>query len=218
MVTKGILNFRPRPGVAVGITDLAFFDLDYQFIKIRPGLANGYVLPPDGSPADIGRLDADGVFPNIWITADTLAKAAYSAVLTDLGQTNAAHNLLVDPEQLERFTANFSHWNEHTANARPGPFVQSYTALQNTTGPLTVMPSVFVRDYICQVPRRKAWANLIVSVLVADLVFLQAIWQLYKFAVDYFLVKKIPDGQWCEGCRKTSEAILLTERVSEDLG
>jgi len=218
MVTKGTLNYRPRPGVAVGITDLAFFDLDYQFIRIRPGSANGFLVPPDGSPADIGRLDAGEVFPNIWITADTLAKAAYSAVLTDLGQTNASHNLLVDPEQLEHFTANFSYWNEHIANARPGPLVQNYTILGDTTGPLAVTPSVFVRDYICQVPRRKAWANLIVSVLVADLVFLQAIWQLYKFAVDYFLVKKIPDGQRCEGCRKISEAIPLTERISEDMG
>jgi hypothetical protein len=76
MVTKGTLNYRPRLGVTAGITDLSFFELDYQFIKIRPGSGNEFVLPPHGSPADIGGLDAEEAFPNIWTISDTLAKAA----------------------------------------------------------------------------------------------------------------------------------------------
>jgi hypothetical protein len=223
MVTKGTLNFRPRPGVTTSITDLAFFGLDYQLIRTGSGLPNQFFLPPadNRDPTDIGRLDAEDVFPNMWNLSDTLAKAAYSAVLTDLGQVDAPHNLLLDPDQLQHFTANFSYWYEHIAYVRPGPLVQGYAVLKNATGPLAVTPSVFALDYICQVPRRKAWAPLIVSVLVADLVLLQATWRLYKLATDYFFVKNIPDGQRCEGCRKSSEAIplmsLSTERVSEDL-
>jgi hypothetical protein len=219
MATKGTLNYRHYPDATTSITDLAFFDLDYQFIKIRPGSQNGFYLPPEDNhdPADIGRLDAEDTFPNIWVISDTLAKAAFSAVLTDLGQVDAPHNLLVHPDQLQHFTANFSDWNNHIANAKPGPLLQDYATLKDTTGVLAVTPSVFLRDYICQVPRQKAWANLIISVLVADLVFLQAIWQLYKLAIDYFFVKKIPDGQRCEVCSKCPEAIPLTERISEDL-
>lgn len=158
MVTKGTLNFRPHQGVTAGITDLVFFDLNYEFIKIRSGSRSVFFLPPEGNrdPADIGRLDAEDVFPNIWNISDTLAKAAYSAVLTDPGQTDAPHNLLVHPDQLQYFTANFSYWNEHIANAWPGPLVQDYATLKDITGPLAVSHSVFVRDYICQVPRRKA--------------------------------------------------------------
>jgi hypothetical protein len=219
MVTKGTLNFRPRQGVTAGITDLAFFGLDYQFIRTGSGLRNEFFLPPadNRDPTDIGRLDAGDVFPNIWNLSDTLAKAAYSAVLTDLGQIDAPHNLLVHPDQLQQFTANFSYWNGHIANAKPGPLTQDYATLKDSTGPLAVSHSVFVRDYICQVPRQKAWPNLIISILVADLVFLQATWQLYKLAIDYFFVKKIPDGQSCEGCIKSPEAIPLTERNSMDL-
>ena len=218
MVTKGTLNYRPRPDVTAGITDLAFFQLDYQFIRIRPGSENFFELPPHGSPADIGLLDAERTYPNIWTIADTLAKAAYSTVLTDLGQINAPHNLLVHPDQLQHFTANFSDWKGSIANAIPGPLDEDYETFKGNTGPLGVTPSVFVRDYTCQVPQQKAWPNLIVSILVADLVFLQAAWQLYKLAIDYFFVKKIPDGQQCEGCSsKCSETIPLTERTSEDL-
>jgi hypothetical protein len=217
MVTKGTLNYRPRLGVTAGITDLSFFELDYQFIKIRPGSGNEFVLPPHGSPADIGGLDAEEAFPNIWTIADTLAKAAYSTVLTDLGQTGAPHNLLVHSDQVQHFTANFSYWNDHTANARPGPLLEDYATLKDSTGPLGVNPSVFVMDYICQVPRQKAWANLIISVLIADLVFLQATWKLYKLAIDYFFATKIPNGQMCEGCGKSSDAIPLMEGHSEDL-
>jgi hypothetical protein len=147
-----------------------------------------------------------------------LAKAAYSTVLTDLGQTKAPHNLLIDADQLQHFTANFSHWWQHIINPVPGPATKDYATLKDSTGPFGVKPSVFVRDYLCQVPRRKALPNLIVSVLVADLVFLQATWQIYKLAVEYFFVKRIPRSQWCEGCKASAETFPLTQTTSrEDL-
>lgn len=200
MVTKITLNYHPHQGPTAGISDLTFFDLDYQFIRTSPNseLGPGFVVPPkDGSPVNIARLNAEKTFPNIWITADVLAKAAY-------------------PDQLEYFTANFSYSRDHVANAIPGPAEQDYATLRHSTGPLGVKPSVFVMDYICQLPKRKLLSNLIVSVFVADLVFLQATWQVCKLVVDYFFVKKIADGQWCERCKDSPEAIPLTDPVSEE--
>jgi hypothetical protein len=216
-VNKGTVNFRSRPEEATtSIAALDFFEVNYQFIELNWGSAPQFVLPPQGRPFDIGSLDALQEYPNIWIKTDVLAKGAYSTVLTDLGQLNAPHNLLRDPAQLEHFTANFSDWFTHIANAIPGPAVQDYDSLGGSTGPLEIRPSVFVLDYLCQVPRRKAVPNLIISVLVADLVFLQAVWQLYKLAVDRFLKKRMPESQWCEGCKDSSEVIPLGSRLSED--
>jgi hypothetical protein len=215
-VNKGTVNFRSRPeSTATSITALDFFDINYQFLELNWGSAPDFVLPPD-RPFDVGSLAAREQYPNIWIKTDVLAKAAYSTVLTDLGQVNATHNLLQDPAQLGNFTANFSDWYANIANAIPGPAIQDYASIGGNTGPLGIKPSVFVLDYLCQVPRRKAIPNLIISVLVADLVFLQAVWQLYKLAVDSLLKKKIPDSQWCEGCRDSPEVIPLGSRSSED--
>jgi hypothetical protein len=73
-------------------------------------------------------------------------------------------------------------------------------------------------DYLCQVPWLKALQNLIVSVLVADLVFLQVVWQSYKLAVEYFFVKKDARRQWCEGREDSVEGSILAQRMSgEDL-
>lgn len=215
-VNKGTVNFRSRPeDAATSITALDFFEINYQFLELNWGSAPDFVVPPKEA-FNVGSLAARKEYPNIWIKADVLAKAAYSTVLTDLGQVNATHNLLQDPAQLEHFTANFSNWYDHIANAIPGPVIKDYASIGGNTGPLKVRPSVFVLDYLCQIPRRKPMANLIVSVLVADLVFLQAVWQLYKLAVDSFLKKKIPDSQYCEGCGDSPEAIPLGSRSSDD--
>lgn len=219
MITKSTFNYRPSATVKTDITDLAFFDLDYQLVTVDWGAGTYFELPPHHeSPAKTAKLDAEEVFPNIWIAADTLAKAAYSTVLTDLGQVLAPHNLLTDPDQLQFFTANISHWRAHIANAIPGPADQDYDTLKSKTGKLGASPSVFAMDYLCQVPQRKAAANLIVSVLVADLVFLQATWNIYKLIVDYFFVGKLDNHSWCEGCDRRAEAaegIPLTEIGSE---
>jgi hypothetical protein len=205
---KGLVNYRRRPESVAAITDPGFFDVFYVFTySITPSPMFGNMVPP-----------IKVQFPDIWSTADVLAKAAYSTVLTDLGQTKAPHNLLVDADQLEHFTANFSHWRQYIKKPRPGPAKKDNATLKNSTGPLEVKPSVFVRDYLCQVPRRKALPNLVVSVLVADLVFLQATWQIYKLVVEYFFVKRISRSQWFEGCKASAETFPLTQTTSrEDL-
>ena len=57
------------------------------------------------------------------------------------------------------------------------------------TGPLYISPSTISAEYLCQVPKRKPIGNLIVTILVADLVLLQTVWQIYKLVVDTFFLK-----------------------------
>lgn len=216
IVHKGIVNFSSRPGgTTTSITDLDFFDVSYQFFELNWGPSPRYIHSPN-RPFDIGSLNTEQQYPDIWIKTDVLAKAAYSTVLTDLGQVNAAYILLRDPAQLEHFTANFSDWSDHMVDARPGPTSQDYFSFGGSTGPLEIRPSVFVRDYLCQIPQRKSVPNLIVSVLVADLAFLKAVWQLYKLGVNRLLKTRVTDSQWCEGCRPSPEAVLLRSRSSEE--
>ena len=59
-----------------------------------------------------------------------------------------------------------------TVSAQPGPARDSYEALKDQTGPLQAV--VFTK-YLCQVPRRKSTGTLLLSILVADLVFMQAL-------------------------------------------
>ncbi|KAF7554077.1 hypothetical protein G7Z17_g3187 [Cylindrodendrum hubeiense] len=117
-----------------------------------------------------------------------------------MGQTAATPNILTDATLLAHFTANFS--DIAMANFKPGPANDSFSVLSETTGPLGTTPSVISTTYICQVPRLKSAASLIVAILVADLVLLQAVWQLYKLVAEAFVVMKKPSANYCEGCLK----------------
>lgn len=66
-------------------------------------------------------------------------------------------------------------------------------------GPLEVTPSVISTNYLCSVPQMKSFGNLFISILLADLVFLNALWFIYCLVVDRFFVRS-PSANYCEGC------------------
>lgn len=123
--------------------------------------------------------------PNIWTQADDISKVFLSTMLTDLGQVSATPNILSDPELLEIFT-------EGDFKASP----------ENDTL-LGVRPSVLATNYLCQVPRRKPWGSLIISILVADLVLLRALWTVVTFVSTYFAKQRDPLANTCETCARS---------------
>jgi hypothetical protein len=56
------------------------------------------------------------------------------------------------------------------------------------------------RPTICQVPQLKSAASLIISILVADLVFLHALWKILNLGVSLWLERKQPEANYCLGC------------------
>jgi hypothetical protein len=64
MVSKGTLNYHRNPDSSAVITDITFFDLNYQFIK-TDGNSSPKSTVPGNSPFDAGTLDAEQRFPNI---------------------------------------------------------------------------------------------------------------------------------------------------------
>lgn len=205
-VRRGTVSFTRNESYS-DITDLRFFNIDYRFIVDLGGGDYSMVYDPDDvkDPMTAGSLNAEDIYPNIWIKTDTLVKSAYSTVLTDLGQTSASTpNILSDESLLEYFTSNFT--DDRKANIKTGPATESYTTLRDSTGPLGTTPSVIATTYICQVPQLKSAANMIVAIVVADLVLLQAVWQLYKLAAETILTRRQPLANYCQGCLAVQNA------------
>ena len=192
------------------ISSLDFFDISYRFVQDLPGSAPFPFGPDNSSYHKVSFLDSNSTYPNIWIPADSLAKALYSTILIDLGQPTASPNILTDPVLLQSFTSNFSSMLDSTAaaNAHPGSALQDFNTLQSSMGDLGTTPSVIFAKYICQIPTRKAIGNILVSVLVADLVFLQAAWQILILVTGYVALdkkKRGPQVNYCEGCLEEVE-------------
>lgn len=216
---KGFLNFtrqQPAPNDNAEITSLNFFELPAcYFVWFNNG---SYYPEVDGCGFGTSIVpvvedtvpDADVPLWTIWIPADSLAKSLYYTVLADLGQNTTSYiNILTDPNLLSYFTQNFTNIPSVISSTKQDgqtveldqalalkPFSQSSPG----TGPLEITVSTLVTNYLCQVPRLKSAGSLVVSVLVADLVLLQAIWQLFKWSVDFTLLNRNPEMEYCAGC------------------
>ena len=207
------------------ITDLDYFDVDCCFV-VDNGSGDFSAVYPGGNdfPTTLSNLSYHQAYTNIWIQADSAAKSFHSTILTDLGQVSSTYpNILTNATSLQHFTSNFSMITDpnlsNTANAPPGPALQDYDTLKSQTGPLGTTPAVILTKYLCQVPRRKAGGTLFVVILVADLVFLQALWKIFTLATDTWLLTKKkwgPEVTYCEGCleRKRTEGHGLAEMMT----
>ena len=170
--------------------------------------------------------DDDHPLPSIWTSVDTLSKALYYTILTDLGQEDAPYiNLLTDATLLTYFTSNFTAINESvSADKHPwgenlgtdpalatAPFTDTIAAAFD----LRVNPSVLTADYLCQIPQLKPTGSLIISVLIADLVLLQTIWHVFQLVINYILGMRHPKMRFCEGCERSGS--LLSDMEEETL-
>ncbi|KAK5226548.1 hypothetical protein LTR47_009005 [Exophiala xenobiotica] len=178
------------------ITDLRFFNIDYRYITNTVGGAGVDILAPSQEQfkQTVSSLASSDTSPNVWIASDSLAKSFYSTIMTDLGQISAAPNILTNATTLQYFTKNITDMQKSTLNAIPGPATDSYDALKAQTGPLQTSASVISTKYLCQVPTRKSWGSLFTSILVADLVFMQALWKVFTMCTDAWLSHKDPRG------------------------
>ncbi|KAI0123610.1 hypothetical protein BJ170DRAFT_686870 [Xylariales sp. AK1849] len=160
-------------------------------------------------------------YPGIWLPASTLGKAMWFAVMTDLGRNDSAvPNMLTYPDLLENLSQNLTnevqYWesrrlanNNSTTGVHlqpnPGLALESFNPSKSPQPRLGASPAYLATNYICQVPQAKQAGTLFLSVLVADLVLLQAIWLVFRFIVDGVLQRRYPAMRYCEGCYKIKE-------------
>ncbi|OTA53824.1 hypothetical protein K449DRAFT_389581 [Hypoxylon sp. EC38] len=145
--------------------------------------------------------------PGIWLSVSVLAKAMWFAILGDLGRDDdSMPNMLARPNLLENLSSNLTQANKtlrsefRFAVDHSDISKQSFDPSQSSNDQLRVNQSILAADYLCQVPRLKSPGNLILSVLVADLVILQAIWKVFTLAVDRFYIKDSEEARYCIAC------------------
>ncbi|KAK7931339.1 hypothetical protein PG985_002051 [Apiospora marii] len=158
-------------------------------------------------------------YPRIWNRVNLLGKAMWFTVMTDLGRNESdVPNMLTHPNLLANLTANLTKEVEwwkviQAANEPPQSIdprvhtypdpnlaLKSFDPTQTTQPSLGATPAFLSTNYICQVPRTKAPGTLFFSILVADLVLLQAVWVAFRFVVDMVSQRKYPAMRYCARC------------------
>ncbi|KAK0631417.1 hypothetical protein B0T14DRAFT_489976 [Immersiella caudata] len=206
-VFKGVISFSRRPAVR-NVTSLDYFIVDGCFFlsfDTQSGgrdqvyyCQNDNRIPNRDTVEILAKSNIDRrLLPGIWIAADSAAKMFYWTVMTDLGQTNAGPNPLVEKELMAHFS-----------KIATAPTMAD--KLFEKSEFLGVSPAVMATSYLCQVPRLKSTGTLLVAVLINDIVILSALWRLFVLLVGYFLLK--PDMMVCEGCVEREPLILTPER------
>ncbi|KAK3171713.1 hypothetical protein OEA41_003797 [Lepraria neglecta] len=193
------------------ITDHHFWDVDFRFLTNEVS-SNGLIFSCESAkkgdePLSISDLAAQECRPNVWLSTDGLVKSFYSTIMTDLGQTAPGPNTLLNETALEFYTHNFTDMFTHIANAIPGPGIQSYADGKDQTGSLGTTSSVVFTKYLCQVPQQKSTGMLLVSILVADLVFIQMLWKVFNFITTAVLIRKKPKDLLCRITHLVSDVV-----------
>jgi hypothetical protein len=132
---------------------------------------------------------------------DNFAKSFYSAVLTDLGQNDT--NLLINESTLEYLQ---THSNMDVDSVTQG---YNATALKD----LRATPATLFMQYECSVPVLKGVGSVFISVLLANLVFLQALWVLLNWGSTWWLHRQDPRSNYCPGCQKSQAEYALLQDV-----
>ncbi|KAI1377807.1 hypothetical protein F4677DRAFT_413623 [Hypoxylon crocopeplum] len=219
--SKGIISMRRNSSLPGTIEDqyrsLDFLSIEACFFVPVNSTGIAFLQNRYCNTSSIAELagSPDNAFerpvPSIGRWVNDLGKAMWSTILADLGRNDdALPNMLARPDLLQIASADLT-----TANQTLRPqfrwgiheliYKQSFDPSQSQGVQLQVNQSVLVGDYLCQVPQLKSPGTLFVSVLVADLAILQAIWMIFTLLVDRFFVKDSEEASSCATCTPVQE-------------
>jgi hypothetical protein len=152
-------------------------------------------------------LVIDESWLNIRAPADRLAKAMYSAITADLGQTYiipSDMSMIATPDRLRYWTENLTQiWNASVVSDKDD-LLEGYVKMclynESSDTELGLSNSTISATYTCQVPHLKSGFNIFISIFVADIVLLRVAWSLYNLVVTYFLNSRHEESNLCLGC------------------
>lgn len=177
---------------------------------------------PDGGQGNETRVtNLSDPFTSVTVYADGFARSVRALILTDLGQSTSS-NVFASPKKTVDFINATLQFHQETLAQANGTLYWSPIPNVNDTEPLfhptsidpaafyewtktgipDVQPAYLSTQYLCNVPKMKSTASLIFSVVVADLVFLQALWTLLNWAVTAHLQRVNSEAMYCAGCAK----------------
>lgn len=76
-------------------------------------------------------------------------------------------------------------------------------------GPLECNNATVVSQYLCSVPQSKSPGIMLLAILLADLVFLQAAWVIYNWIAGSMLSES--QMQTCQGCVESPVQVIEKE-------
>ena len=163
------------------------------------GIAGGEVV--DFPPGPLRGLQIANT--NIGEAIDDFAKSIYSFLMADLGQLSQP-SVLGDQDTLQSFCNYCEIFVTDSGQNAPIYILPdgagTFDLLKETTGPIALSPTTLNAEYLCQIPRRRDTTSIIIAVIVADLVLLQAAWNIFTWTTTFGLEKKHPDAKFCLGC------------------
>ncbi|KAK2730589.1 hypothetical protein CKAH01_02417 [Colletotrichum kahawae] len=153
------------------------------------------------------------------------SKIMHSLFALDLGNCESPNLLLdedglryaiIDPQDTNRFPGallnNFTEAvqldnGRFTKLPKPSqagseasvPLNESYSVIQPLMGPLSCNKATIAAQYLCSVPRQKSVGVMLLAIILADLVFLQAAWKLLQWIAGSRMAN-IRQTNVCEGC------------------
>lgn len=202
-IRKAYVRYRPNKNLTItDIMDPKYFRLQWWMVVGRNDSSLGIYYHGKRESYYAYNYTEQKRWPDSWWNpTEKLAKSMWSTILVDLG-VNTTSNILLDPKKLQDFTADMVDSNDHKTSARRGPETKPYDPTSTRYGPLGTTPAVINAVYICNVPRRKSVGTLAWSIILADLVFLQALWIIFKLSVDAYLERKVSGSMSCQGCQE----------------
>ncbi|KAH8156881.1 hypothetical protein CIB48_g11361 [Xylaria polymorpha] len=134
-------------------------------------------------------------YSNIWNAVDFLGNAMWFTVMTGLGQNdNTIPNMLAYPDLLANLSQNVTNevqvFEATQSSSGRGIILKIDTDLETASFDPSAapQPSYLSTNYICQTPRTKSAATRASTIIIANLVLLQTIWQVFKLILDYVLL------------------------------
>ncbi|KAJ9610380.1 hypothetical protein H2200_005157 [Cladophialophora chaetospira] len=212
--TLSTLRLSLAPNESKDITSYDFFDITGWF-----NMADGVLNSFQGS-GSVPMQQVLGGY-DVGFQLHHFATAFYSTILSDLGQAKGP-NILTDRDQIHQYVlAGFDLSPLKGYAASQGQ--QAFDDAMSTTGDLAIKPSTFNAQYICQVPRRRNAGSVFISVLVADMVFLQTLYKLLMWTTTWWMKRQDHKANYCEGCKKQlpgssaqAESVALLPMPSND--
>ena len=180
------------------ITSLDFFNITGWFYM---GNGDLHALQVSGKPPS-HKLKPMLAGVDVGLQVHHFATVFYSTILSDLGQPNGP-NILTDFGLIQQYVLEgydsrpLPGFNPSTTTAQ-----QAFDQAKASAGPLSISPSTFNSQYICQVPRRRSTGPVLIAILVADIVFLQALFNILTLTSTWLLTRKDKQANFCEGCKK----------------
>jgi len=175
-----------------------------DYFHLTSIVSSGNTSTPSGSGLDSFNFTA--TTPNetnpLPLALDRLIKLYYSSVLADFGMLDKT--VYQNMSLLEAWAKEiWPLWESTLDNGQIKNLRSILGTVFDHVGSITVPPaeeSIIYNQYQCQVPKLKPTSSLIMSMILADLVFLHALWWLLNIVTAWWLRRSDAYAMNCAGC------------------